>query len=312
MKKIIIVAAILFSTASFAQSESTSFEVPEAIGGEYMDTGDPLVAHDLINNPEEPILNFISTDGELGFTASYVPYDTPGVGLTDGDLVGVTTSGPSGDNPFPDGDQGYEISDVDGNYILEFDIITSYSTGPGYSIDYFISETGYEGDGTLNESGSDRLRIYVRHLEENNEYDIINTTGSDINDLGIEGQWITGYIGLPPFINGPENFQLVIEVRCNAGPEAFYFDNIMFDGILGSSDNKQNKFSIYPNPAKEYVNISSQTTGDKNVTIYNILGKQVIQTITTESVNISSLTSGIYIMKISQNGISSTKKLVVR
>lgn len=313
MKKSIYLAMLLFSAISIAQ-EFTSFEEPEAIGGDYIDTGDATVAHDLIDNAGEPFVNFTSTGSELGFTASYAPYDTPGVGLTDGDSVGVTTSTPPGDNPYPDGDQGYKISDVDGNYILEFDIISSTSTGPGYFIDYFISETGYEGDGTVNESGSDRLRIYIRHLEENDEYDIINTTGSDINDLGIEGQWISGYVGLPPFINGPESFQLVIEVRCNAGPEAFFFDNIHFDGILGLGNNTEEIFSVYPNPASNgYVNVTSSTIGDKNISVYDILGKKVIDTIiTNERLNVSELTSGVYILKINQDENSITKKLIIK
>ena len=313
MKIITLLVTLLLCATSFAQFESTSFEEPEAVGGQYTDTGDPTVAHDLIDNAGEPFINFTSTGGELGFTASYIPYDSPGVGLTDGAFVGVTTFAPTGDDPYPDGDQGYQISDVDGNFILEFDPIQSFSTGPSFSIDYFIAESGYEGDGTVNESGSDRLRIYVKHFEENDEYDIINTTGSNINDLGIEGQWISGYVALPPYNDTAHNFQLVIEVRCNAGPEEFFFDNIVFNGVLSLRDNNQVVFSVYPNPANSYVNIYSKEAGDKNVAVYDVLGKQVINTvISTERLDISNLNSGVYIMKISQNGISSTKKLVIR
>ena len=81
------------------------------------------------------------------------------------------------------------LSDVDGNFILEFDPVIA--TSPTISIDYYVSETGYEGDGTSNTSGSDRLRIYLKDLGNNMEYDLLNTTGNDINDLGIEGSWTT-------------------------------------------------------------------------------------------------------------------------
>jgi len=312
MKKITFLAAILISTALFAQYETTSFEEPEAVGGKYTDTGDPVVAHDLIDNAGEPFVNFTSTGGELGFSASYAPYDEPGVGLTDGDFVGVTTFTPTGDNPYPDGVQGYQISDVDGNYILEFDEIISHSTGPSFSLNYFIADEGYEGDGTENSSGSDRIRIYVKDLTNDTEFDILNSTGTNINDLGLQGTWQTGSVAVPPFDGTPFTFQLVIEVRCNASAEAFFFDNVIFDGLLGLGDNNQNLFSVYPNPANNYVNISSQEAGEKNVAIYNVIGKLVINTITSERVDISTLTSGVYIVKISQNGVSSTKKLVVR
>ncbi|MFT4698270.1 MAG: hypothetical protein ACI9SJ_001412 [Flavobacteriaceae bacterium] len=314
MKNITFLVMLFICAISVAQIENTSFEEPEAIGGDYTDTGDPAEAHDLINNTGEPYVNFTSTGGELGFTSSYIPYDTPGVGLTDGDSIGVTSSPPSGDNPFPDGEQGYQVSDVDGNFILEFDSFVSTSTGPSMSIQFFISETGYEGNGTVNEAGSDRLRIYVRHLEEGTEHDIINTTDNDINDLEIEGQWIKGFVGLPPFNDLPLTFQLVIEVRCNSATEAFYFDNVHFEGSLGLEENNKNLFSIYPNPSiGDYVTISSKISGNKNVVIYNVLGNQVLKTtIFNDRLDISELSSGIYIVKISQENSTSTKKLIVK
>ena len=313
MKKITFLAALLISAASFAQIAKTSFEVPDAVGGKYTDLDDPTTAHALADNAAEPVVNFTASGGEMGFNASYSPYDTPGVGLTDGDFVGVTTFAPSGSDPYPDGDQGYQISDVDGNYTLAFDPIVTTSTGPSMSIQYFIAETGYEGDGTINEAGDDRIRIYVKKIEDNTEYDILNSTGSSINDMGIEGQWITGNVELPGWVSGTLTYQLIIEVRCNSSNEAFFFDNLGFDGLLGLGDNNENAFSIYPNPANNFVNITSQFSGNKNVAVYDVLGKQVINTtISSDRLDISNLTSGIYMLNITQNGVSSTKKLVVR
>ena len=70
---------------------STSFEeeVIEAgvNDGQYTDTGDATVAHDLINNAgETPVDQFGGTEMEVN--ARYTPYDEPGSGLTDGDLLG--------------------------------------------------------------------------------------------------------------------------------------------------------------------------------------------------------------------------------
>ena len=310
MKKITFLAALLISVVSFAQ-ESTSFEIPDAVGGKYTDTDDPATAHALADNAAEPVVNFTASGGEMGFNAFYSPYDTPDVGLSDGDFVGVTTFAPSGSDPYPDGDQGYQISDVDGNYSLEFDPIVTTSDAPSFSIDYFIADTGYEGDGTVNEAGDDRIRIYVKDLTNNTEHDILNSTGTNINDLGIQGQWINGSTsGLS--VNGA-TFQLIIEIRCNSSNEAFFFDNVAFSGLLGLGDSNQDVFSIYPNPANNFVNITSQNSGNKNIAVYDILGKQVINTIiSTDRLDISSLTSGIYMLNITQNGISSTKKLVVK
>lgn len=311
MKKITLLAALFVGAVSFAQVAGTSFEEPALFAGQYTDTGDPNTAHDLINNTDEPLVDYTSTGGELGFNASYAPYDTPDVGLTDGDFVGVTDFAPTGSDPYTDGDQGYQISDVDGNYTLTFDAVdlTGVST-PAISLDYFISETGYEGDGTLNESGSDRLRIYVRDLTNSTEIDILNTEGNDINDLSIEGSWITGTAAL----TSNTNVQLVIEARTNASAEAFFFDNIIFSGTLGTNTQSDSQFAVYPNPAsKGYVNITSKVAGDKNVSIFDVLGKQVFKTtLIGDRLDISKLNSGVYIVKIEQGKTSTTKKLVVK
>lgn len=314
MKNSILFWALLATTASFAQG--TSFEEPSVFTIQYVDTGDAAVAHDLLNNTDEPYIDYTSTGNEIGFNARYEPYDTPGVGLTDGDFAGVTDVVPTSMDPFPSGAQGYQISDVDGNFILEFDVINSTSTGPSFSISYFISETGYEGDGTLNESGSDRLKIYVKHVDLDDDYIVLDTTGSNINDLGVEGQWIRETIELPSFYDcGHDcNFQVIIEARTNAGSEAFFFDDLSFDLLLGIEDNFENTISISPNPATaNYVNIVSPIEGTKEVAVYDVLGKRVINTtMVTDRLDISNLNSGIYIIKIIQGAASATKKLVVR
>ncbi len=308
MKKVTLWVVLFISTAAFSQIAFTDFEEPQDFTGTYTDSGDSSVPHDLVNNPDEPLVDFMPTGDEMGFSARYEPYDTPDVGLTDGDDVGVTGSEPSG-FPFPSGEQGYEISDVDGNFILEFDPVMM-GGGPGEAgIQYFISETGYEGDGTVNATGSDRLRIYVKDLTNSNEIDILDTTGSDINDLGIEGSWISGFAILLP----NTNVQLVIEARNNAAVEGFFFDNIYFEGVLNASNFEKNNFSLYPNPASNgFVTIASENRENKEISIFDISGKQILNTsLEGELLNISKLKSGVYIVKIVQGGIITNKKLIV-
>ncbi|MEL6813030.1 MAG: T9SS type A sorting domain-containing protein [Bacteroidota bacterium] len=312
MKKITLLVACLVGLNAMAQIAGTSFEEPGIFGVQYVDTGDPAVAHDLVDNADEPFINWTSTGAEMGFDARYEPYDTPDVGLTDGDFVGVTDFTPGSGIPYTDGDQGYQISDADGNFILEFDEVdlTGVAT-PSMSIDYFLSETGYEGDGTVNESGSDRLRIYVKDLTNSTEIDILDTTGNDINDLGIEGAWITGSVNLV----ADSTVQLVIEVRCNAGSEAFFFDNLVFSGDpLSVDDVTGAQFAMYPNPTTDFITISSALQGEKAVAIFDVLGKEVINTIVADGaqLNIAELTSGIYIVQITEGNAVATKKLVVR
>ena len=310
MKKITFIAAIFLSALSYGQIAGTSFEEPGIFTIQYLDTGDATTAHDLASNADEPFVNYTSTGGEMGFNARYEPYDNPSDGLTDGDWVGVTAfAGDVGE--FSDGVQGYGVGDPDGNFILEFDVLdlTNY-VDVTMSIDYYVNETGYEGDGTENASGSDRMRIYVKDLTNGTETEILNTEGSDINDLGIEGSWISASVDLP----NNASVQLVVEVRTNSGSETLYLDNISVNGLLNTENNVKDIFSVYPNPVTNgYVNISSPSNGEKNIAVYDILGKQVMNTtITSDRLNVSQLNSGVYMLNISENGISSTKKLVIK
>lgn len=301
---------ILFiCTMSQAQLAFTSFEEPPVFSSNYTDTGDPAIPHDLINNADEPLLDYTFINQEMGFNARYEPYNNPGEGLTDGDFVGVTDSPPAAVLPFPSGQQGYEISDVDGNFILEFDTVIANS--PTISIDYFISETGYEGDGTSNTSSSDRLRIYIKDLGDTMEYDLLNTTGNDINDLGIEGSWNTVSLSIEERPN--ISVKLIIEARTNSGSEAFFFDNVVFEQLLGDREFEADYFKLYPNPTnKGHVNIISNTDEIKKVIVFDVLGQRVIsRTLTSGILNISELHSGIYFVKIENGQASLTKKLVV-
>lgn len=85
---------------------------------------------------------------------------------------------------------------------------------------------------------------------------------------------------------------------------------------LSLADNALQKdvFTVFPNPtANGYVNISSASSLQKDIEVYDVLGKQVLrQRITGNRLDINNLRSGVYILKISQDNRTETKKLVVR
>jgi flagellar hook assembly protein FlgD len=49
-------------------------------------------------------------------------------------------------------------------------------------------------------------------------------------------------------------------------------------------------------------------TQNKNVQIYDMIGKNVLTTNTDSEVNVSSLTPGLYLARITEEGKTSTKK----
>jgi len=83
---------------------------------------------------------------------------------------------------------------------------------------------------------------------------------------------------------------------------------------LSVENNRIDGFSFSPNPTSlGYVKITSKSQSIMTVGIYDILGKQVMsKTVENSRLDVSALTSGIYIMKISQVDATTTKKLVIR
>jgi hypothetical protein len=72
--------------------------------------------------------------------------------------------------------------------------------------------------------------------------------------------------------------------------------------------------NLYPNPVSNgKVYISSRNDLDKEIIIFDVLGKKVLQTmISSKELNISNLNSGVYIIKINEGLATATRKLIVR
>lgn len=72
--------------------------------------------------------------------------------------------------------------------------------------------------------------------------------------------------------------------------------------------------SLYPNPVSTgKVYITSKNDLDKEVQIFDVLGKKVLQTqLSARELNLSNLTPGVYIIKIKEEEATATRKLIIR
>ena len=80
-----------------------------------------------------------------------------------------------------------------------------------------------------------------------------------------------------------------------------------------SIQNSNVKFvSIHPNPVKSLLSINLKTDNNASIEIYDVLGKKVLSEMiqTTKSINVQSLKTGVYIIKISQGNSSISKRLI--
>lgn len=74
--------------------------------------------------------------------------------------------------------------------------------------------------------------------------------------------------------------------------------------------------SFYPNPVtNSKIYITSKNTSAKEITIYDVLGKAVLQTtlnVNNKEVNLGTLNPGVYIIKIKEGDATATRKLIIK
>jgi hypothetical protein len=93
-----------------------------------------------------------------------------------------------------------------------------------------------------------------------------------------------------------------------------YIDDlsVVKNSTASVDDLKQFNFNAYPNPATTNLNISA-SKNIENVEIFNVIGQKVMTLTpnnTSTSINVSSLNSGVYIVKATIEGIKGSYKFV--
>lgn len=86
-----------------------------------------------------------------------------------------------------------------------------------------------------------------------------------------------------------------------------------FDEAVGITELNTESFSVYPSPAKDFLNVNvSENTASYNLSIFNIQGRlihhEIITGIKSKEIDISDLPKGIYILYITNSEFSKTKK----
>ncbi|WP_298238605.1 T9SS type A sorting domain-containing protein [uncultured Algibacter sp.] len=83
-----------------------------------------------------------------------------------------------------------------------------------------------------------------------------------------------------------------------------------------SDTQKIEALSIYPNPVtnnRQFVNITTRYNSIKQIEFFNVIGKKIYATVLNgRELNISRLSTGVYFIKITENSISETRKLVIK
>jgi len=186
-------------------------------------------------------------------------------------------------------DNGYQFPE------LNFGVKNTWLATATYAIgDIVISGNTY----CKNTSGANSVDPAVPHTDTAN-WVIVNATGVVADATpATNGAILGGALNINPLTN------------------SVYVDSIVFDNVvpsaLGTADfgNTKKTISLYPNPAKEVLNISSSSQIAK-IEVYDLLGKKVASNNNASDVNIAALGKGAYIVKVVQeNGSVIAKQFI--
>ena len=83
------------------------------------------------------------------------------------------------------------------------------------------------------------------------------------------------------------------------------------DLSIGESDSLD--MVIYPNPVDgDYVTIQTPLNGDKLVEVFDVNGRKVMERLlTTDTLNVCSISAGMYIVKVTVEDQSNVSKLII-
>jgi len=283
-----------------AVSADISWDAGEAVSWEYVsstveDSSVPTEAGTSITEPNVSILNCYPITGYDVWVRAVCEDGS----LSDWTSVTFTTSLQSpecGESisqyDYPNGSGGGSTFDDN------FDITNDYSA-------YLLFNTtagDQDSDGTV-----DEVTVTISGSTENN-YDWVFATNGAGELLygpasGIQDETVTS-------TDGTINVYLSADTSVQGGPISF---DVSCAG-LSVNDFDLSDLSIYPNPVNgNYVTIQSSVSGEKNIEVYDITGKRLINTtLNSDKLDVSSISSGVYLVKITIQGRSKVSKLIVR
>jgi hypothetical protein len=138
------------------------------------------------------------------------------------------------------------------------------------------------------------------------------------------GQWVSLDVPLADFVaaSNPANLarnsikEIVISAARldNSLALPLFFDNLYFhkNTVLSSDSFAASKVKLYPNPTSNVLNIES-LGNIQTISVYNVLGQEVINKAlnsTSTALDVSSLNSGIYVVKTVVDGVTSSTKFI--
>jgi len=200
------------------------------------------------------------------------------------------------------------VSATAGDYIFVSSESTGFTSFFGFAPNYTDFSMGINGD--------DAIELFERGLVID-LFGVINVDGTGQVWEYLDGWAYRNAVGPSVTFNlGGWVFkkESLVGETTNASSVDPFPIGTYDSSVLSVVKNEIENFALYPNPVSNgSLFMNSKNSNDKQVAIYTLTGKQVYskKVIPKETMNISNLTKGIYLVKITEEGKIATRKLVV-
>ncbi|WP_294818583.1 T9SS type A sorting domain-containing protein [uncultured Flavobacterium sp.] len=199
-------------------------------------------------------------------------------------------------------------SKVDDAQYVEYNNLINVVVGHSYTISYWY----------LDNDSKATTRTWSSWLNSNNQQ-LGESLQSAIRDQSYSSdspQWVfKTHTGTVPEGAAKLRYQVRTYDQGEAGGYIYYDDfSLINNTTAGVNDHAIAAVKMFPNPLNSGIlTVLTESDAPKTVAIYDLLGKEVVNATTdNNTVNVSNLTAGVYMVKISQEGKTATRKLVVQ
>ncbi len=180
--------------------------------------------------------------------------------------------------------------------------------GPEFTIDGVSSPMlSFWAKSITDQYGLDRFRIGIGSSTNPDDFTII-TPGNYV-EAPIE--WTQYEYDLSEF----QGQTVRVGIHCVSNDSfVLMMDSFKVEGTLGLIEANSLEISVYPNPVEgNFVTIHSPYAGTKEIEVFDVSGKKVIDTyINGSELDVSSFNRGFYLLKVTIQGKTKVSKLIVK
>jgi hypothetical protein len=237
-----------------------------------------------------------------------------------------------GCNDFDDGAGDWTVVDaggLDSDWLIE-DTLANGDSGQSFGHGYLPSTAAYNDwlvSPAYNTTGLSAPTLsYYEYLNwsadatAHNVYYSLDYAGdattatwvllNDVIGTDAEDTWVQRTFALP----SAENVVVSFQYNSTYGADWNIDDVCIQEDTLSTVDSTVLDMRIYPNPSNgSYVTIQTPINGVKYVEVFDITGKRLINTaLSADTLDVSSMSSGMYLVKVTVEGQSKTSKLIIR